>query len=122
MAFTLLALAAASALLCAGPTHSDGDNMRCRNFRETMRLYGIDAPEMPGSCRPGRRCVRGDPYASRDYLRRLTRGRTVRCQVRDIDRYDRPVVDCTADGVNIGCAMIAAGQAAPRYGRLNCRR
>ncbi|WP_439545607.1 thermonuclease family protein [Sandarakinorhabdus sp.] len=119
---SLLALAAAATLMCVAPTHSDGDNMRCRNHKQTMRLYGIDAPEMPGSCRPGRRCVRGDPYASRDYLRRLTRGRAVKCEVRDVDRYGRSIVNCTADGVNISCAMIAARQAVPRYGKLDCRR
>jgi endonuclease YncB( thermonuclease family) len=122
MSLSLVALASAAALFCVAPTHSDGDNMRCRNHKETMRIYGIDAPEMPGSCRPGRRCVQGNPYASRDYLRRLTLGRAVKCAVRDIDRYGRPVVDCTADGINIGCAMIAARQAVPRYGKLNCRR
>lgn len=122
VSISLLTLAAASAFLCIAPSHSDGDNIRCRNVPGAMRLHGIDAPEMPGSCRPGRRCVKGNPYASRDYLRRLTRGRAVRCTVRDVDRYDRRIVDCTADGVNIGCAMIAARQAAPRYGKIACGR
>jgi len=121
MPSTFLALAGAATFMCAMPTHSDGDNIRCRNVRETMRLYGIDAPEMPGKCRPGRRCVRGDPHVSRDHLRRLTRGRAVRCEVLDRDRYDRPIVNCTADGRNVSCAMIAARMAMPRYGRLNCR-
>jgi endonuclease YncB( thermonuclease family) len=122
MPIALLALAGAASFLCAAPYHHDGDNIRCRNRPEKMRLYGIDAPEMPGACNPGRRCVRGDPYASRDYLRRLTRGRTVMCEARDEDRYGRLIVNCTADGVNIACAMIAARQAVPRYGRLSCRR
>lgn len=85
-----------------------------------MRLYGIDAPEMPGSCRPGRACTPGDPYAARDYLRVLTGGRDVRCDQRDIDDYGRRVVRCTADGADIGCAMVAAGHAVERYARLDC--
>jgi endonuclease YncB( thermonuclease family) len=121
MPLTFLALAGAATFMCAAPSHSDGDNIRCRNVRETMRLYGIDAPEMPGKCRPVRTCVRGNPYVSRDHLRRLTRGRAVRCAVLDRDRYDRPIVNCTADGRNVSCAMIAARMAVPRYGRLNCR-
>ena len=119
---SVIVLAAASAFMCASPSHSDGDNIRCRNVAGAMRLYGIDAPEMPGSCRPGRTCVRGNPYASRDYLRRLTRGRRVQCTVTDQDHYGRLVVDCTADGVNIGCSMVAGGKAVARYGRLGCRR
>lgn len=122
MPMPFLALASAASFLCAAPSHHDGDNVRCRNVPGSMRLYGIDAPEMPGACKPGRRCVRGDPFASRDYLRRLTRGRAIRCETLDVDSYGRRVVNCTADGVNIGCAMIAARQAVPRYGALNCRR
>lgn len=85
-----------------------------------MRMHAIDAPEMPGSCRPGRRCTPGDPYASRDYLRRLTKGREVRCEEKDVDSYGRMVVRCTADGKDLGCAMVAGGQAVERYGKLNC--
>ncbi len=85
-----------------------------------MRMFGIDAPEMPGACRPGRQCTPGDPYAARDHLRSLTEGRTVVCAEKDIDSYGRPVVRCTADGEDLSCAMVAAGQAVERYGRLNC--
>jgi micrococcal nuclease len=45
---------------------TDGDTIRCGD--ERIRLLGIDAPEMPGHCRPGRQCVAGDPYASTDSL------------------------------------------------------
>ena len=44
----------------------DGDTLRCG--RERIRLLGIAAPEMPGHCRRGRRCVEGDPVASRAAL------------------------------------------------------
>jgi endonuclease YncB( thermonuclease family) len=115
-----LLLAAAASFLCLAPSHHDGDNIRCRNYRQSMRLYGIDAPEMPGACRPGRQCVRGNPFASRDYLKRLTAGRNAQCTILDIDRYARPVVRCTAGGVDLSCAMIRARYAVPRYGRLAC--
>lgn len=85
-----------------------------------MRMHAIDAPEMPGACRPGRQCTPGDPYAARDYLRSLTRGRAVRCEEKDVDAYGRMVVRCTADGKDLGCAMVEAGHAVERYGRLNC--
>jgi uncharacterized membrane protein YsdA (DUF1294 family) len=116
----MLLLFAATSFACLNPSHHDGDNIRCSNVPGSMRLHGIDAPEMPGACRPGRECTPGDPYAARDYLRALTRGRAVRCDVVDVDHYGRQVVDCTADGQNIGCAMIAGGQAVERYGSPDC--
>ncbi len=45
-----------------GCSVTDGDTIRCGG--ERIRLLGIDAPEMPGHCRIGRQCVRGDPVAS----------------------------------------------------------
>lgn len=85
-----------------------------------MRMYGIDAPEMPGACRPGRACTLGDPYASRDHLAKLTAGKSVRCEQKDTDVYGRRVVRCTADAVDLSCAMVADGYAVERYAPLNC--
>ena len=116
----MLLLLAAASFACLDPSHHDGDNIRCSNVPGSMRLHGIDAPEMPGACRPGRECTPGDPFAARDYLRSLTSGRAVSCTVVDVDHYGRDVVECTADGRNLGCAMIAAGQAVQRYGSPDC--
>lgn len=118
----LLPLAAAAVFACQAPTHHDGDAIRCAGQSRSMRLHAIDAPEMPGACAPGRRCTRGDPFAARNYLASLTRGRRVMCEEVDIDRFGRRVVRCTADGVDLGCAMVAAGHAVERYGRLDCGR
>ncbi len=121
MPLPLIVLAAASAsFACEGPSHHDGDNLRCANVPGSMRLQGIDAPEMPGACRPGRRCVEGDPFAARDYLRGLTAGKTLQCVQEDTDSYDRRIVNCSAGGVNISCAMIESGHAVPRYAPLDC--
>lgn len=117
-----LMLAAAAAFLCVAPTHHDGDNIRCRGQSRSMRLYGIDSPEMPGACRRGRRCVRGDPYTARNTLAGLTHGRRVMCRTMDIDAYGRRVVRCDADGRDLSCAMVASRQAVPRYGALGCGR
>jgi endonuclease YncB( thermonuclease family) len=99
----------------------DGDTMRCAGYRKSSRLYGIDAPEMPGACRQGRECVSGDPYAARDYLASLVARGPVRCQHTETDRYQRPIMQCWVGKVNLSCAMIAAGHAVRRYGRLRCR-
>ncbi|WP_310474885.1 DUF1294 domain-containing protein [Sandarakinorhabdus sp.] len=120
MSLPLIVLAAAASFTCENPSHHDGDNVRCSNLGGAMRLQGIDAPEMPGACRPGRRCVDGDPFAARDQLRRLTRGKTLQCVQEDTDTYGRAIVNCTAGTVNISCAMIASGLAEPRYAALDC--
>jgi uncharacterized membrane protein YsdA (DUF1294 family) len=113
--------AAAAAFTCFNPSHHDGDAIRCAGDRgRSMRLYGIDAPEMPGACRPGRACTPGDPYAARDHLAALTRGRNVTCEAVDTDHYGRTVVRCAADGQDISCAMVKDGYAVERYGRLGC--
>ncbi|GGE05143.1 hypothetical protein GCM10011529_09410 [Polymorphobacter glacialis] len=116
----LLTLIAAASFACANPRHHDGDAIRCAGDQGSMRLHGIDAPEMPGACRPGRDCTPGDPYAARNTLAGLTRGRNVRCEQVDTDHYGRKIVSCEADGQDLGCAMIASGHAVERYGNLNC--
>lgn len=105
-------------MVCAGLIVTDGDSLRCSDQR--IRLLGIDAPEMPGSCRPGRECVQGDPYAARDYLVSLTRT-TVRCTPEGQDRYGRTLARCTANGVDLSCAMIRSGHAVRRYAHIRCR-
>lgn len=108
-------------VLCLDPQHHDGDAIRCGGSGRSMRLYAIDAPEMPGACRPGRQCTPGDPFASRDHLRALTAGKTVVCRQVDLDRYGRLVVQCFADRLDLSCAMVRDGFAVERYGKLGCR-
>ncbi len=116
----LIVLASALVFACASPTHHDGDAIRCAGRSRSDRLYGIDAPEMPGTCRRDRACVGGDPFATRDHLAGLTNGRAVSCTQVDRDRYGRRVVRCSAEGKDLSCAMIADGFAVPRYGRIDC--
>ena len=107
-------------VLCSNPQHHDGDAIRCGSAGRSMRLYAIDAPEMPGACRLGRQCTPGDPFAARDHLRALTAGKTVMCRQVDLDRYGRKVVQCFADDIDLSCQMVRDGYAVERYGRLHC--
>lgn len=120
MPLTFIALAAAASFTCEGPSHHDGDNLHFRNVTGSIRLQGIDAPEMPGACRAGRRCVDGDPFAACDYLRSPTHSKTLQCVQEDTDNNDRAMVNCTAGPVNTSCAMIGSGHAVWRYAPLDC--
>lgn len=104
-------------IVCASPYIIDGDTFSCGNTR--IRLYGIDAPEMPDHCRKGRRCTPGNPFKSKDYLESLTRG-TVTCTAIEIDHYGRTIARCTSKGKDLSCAMVEDGHAVERYGRLSC--
>ncbi|WP_342768466.1 hypothetical protein [Hephaestia caeni] len=75
---------------------------------------------MPGSCRPGRKCVSGDPYDSRDNLRALVAKGDVMCRQLDTDRYGRPILQCWNKDGDLSCQQVEAGHAVPRYGSLKC--
>jgi endonuclease YncB( thermonuclease family) len=97
---------------------TDGDTFRCGGRR--VRLQGIDAPEMPGHCRPGRDCTPGDPDASATNLRRMLRWHSVTCRQTDIDGYGRTVARCSAGEQDLSCAQIDGGFAVRRYGAISC--
>ena len=87
----------------------DGDSLALAG--EDIRLFGIDAPESRQTCRDaaGRsyRCGRAAARA----LAAATEGRTVACTRLERDRYHRQVALCTADGRDLGEAMVRAGLA-----------
>lgn len=105
------------AIGCDRPRVIDGDTLDCGGVR--VRLAHIDAPEMPGHCRPGRTCTPGDPFAARDRLVTLTRG-PVSCEPIDTDAYGRTVARCATDAGDLSCAMVEGGFAVRRYGLLLC--
>ena len=108
----------AATLTCSSPEVVDGDTLRCGGDR--IRLYGIDAPELPGHCRPGRDCAPGDPYQSTTHLRELIGGATLECRQKDIDRYGRIVARCSANGRDLSCGQLDGGHAIRRYGMILC--
>jgi endonuclease YncB( thermonuclease family) len=95
----------------------DGDTLDCAG--ERIRLVGIDAPEMPGHCRAGRRCVDGDPHAAKSALQAFAAS-GLSCAPDGQDSYGRTLARCQADGRDASCALIASGHAEARYGRISC--
>jgi len=110
--------AAGSDLVCASPTVLDGDTIRCGGDR--IRLAGIDSPELPGHCRPGRDCTPGDPYAATDNLKRIIGSSKLTCKQSDIDHYGRIVASCKAGEIDLSCQQLKDGQAVRRYGWIWC--
>lgn len=104
--------------VCQSPYVSDGDTIRC-SHGPVVRIARIDAPEMPGHCRPGRQCAPGDPYQSKAALIALIAGRDLACRPVSAsprggsayDRYGRIVARCSANGVDIGGYMVSRGYA-----------
>lgn len=99
---------------CASPEVIDGDTIKCGAGadRFSVRLIGIDAPELPGHCRKGRICAPGDPRASRAALASWLGTRGVRWQSFGTDRYGRSLgIVRRRDGENASCGQLAAGQA-----------
>lgn len=86
----------------------DGDSLMVGGTE--VRLYGIDAPELFQRCTRDNREVQCGREAAR-HLTALIAGQLVTCERRDIDRFGRTVAVCSVEGVDLGRAMVAAGQA-----------
>lgn len=108
------------AIVCEAPRAIDGDTIRCANLFRSVRLAGIDAPELPGHCRRGRVCTPGDGQAAKRTLARLMRLGPVRLQVTGRDRYWRTLAIVSAGRVNLNCELLRRGQAVRRYSRISC--
>lgn len=94
---------------CERASATDGDTIRCGE--ERVRMLGIDAPELPGHCRRGRRCAPGDPLASKAALATLLNKGSVTLERVGSDRYDRALAIVRIGAVDASCAQLAAGQA-----------
>ena len=106
-------LLAAAIIACTAPSVHDGDTLRCG--AESVRLFGVDAPEV----RRGQAPAEPFAYQARDELIRLTRGR-VGCRFIERDRYGRYVGRCWSNASpDINAAVIRSGHAKEyrRYSR-----
>ena len=106
---------------------SDGDSGRIDG--EPFRLADVDAPETGGvGARGGAKCEaeRALGYRAREFMVERTRGARVAVTARHgVDRYERAVVDLSADGEDLARAGIAARHLAPwphRNGRAETRK
>src|SRR6478672_3521206 len=103
VAATLATSASAATISGAGSVTIDGT---------TYAFWGIESPA------PAQTCSGGWPAGqlAQQALSRLVEGKTVACEARDKDRSGRTVAVCTADGVDLGGALVRQGMAWARLG------
>lgn len=107
----LIAAQQASPTLRGYASVIDGDTIRIGATKPSIRILGIDAPELSQSCRD----VNGNLYAcgerSRERLEEFLRGKRIQCVTAGRDIYNRWLGFCTADGTDIAAFMIGSGLA-----------
>ncbi|HYD23841.1 MAG TPA: hypothetical protein VEB68_03525 [Croceibacterium sp.] len=104
----------AVSIACAEPVAKDGDDVICAGA--DLRIEGVNARELDGSCRAAAPCGEMDGERSRAALDRLVAG-GFSYTVRYRDPYGRAVIEGRlADGRDLACALIASG-AAVRWDR-----
>ena len=103
VAAMLAASASAATVSDAGSLTVDGT---------TYALWGIETPA------PAQTCSRGWPAGqlAEEALAQLVEGKTVTCEARDKDRAGRTVAVCTADGIDVGEALVREGMAWAKLG------
>lgn len=107
-ALLLFALPAAAQDISGPARAADGDSLDLSGI--SVRLFGVDAPELAQSCeRGGASWACGKQAASK--LASLVAGTPVMCEQKDIDDYGRIVATCRAGSVDLGGALVDAGLA-----------
>jgi endonuclease YncB( thermonuclease family) len=99
LALLLLALPASAQTVPDGNTITVGAT--------TVRLWGIDAPDIRQTCDDG--WAAGQEAART--LRALVQGRRLECNPRGKDRFGVTLAVCKTDGWDVGAAMVSAGAA-----------
>ena len=85
----------------------DGDTITVSGVK--IRLFGVDAPEYDQTCK----MPDGSDWAcgiwSRDQLRRLLKGRELRCVKRTYDKYGRMVARCFLGDSDLAKMLVRDG-------------
>ena len=91
----------------------DGDTLALQTpgGEAVIRLHGIDAPEYRQTCLDAAGLSRPCGVEAAAALTDLIGAQTVTCQRLDLDRHDRIVARCTAQGRDLGAAMVGRGLA-----------
>ena len=88
---------------------NDGDSLKLAG--ESIRLHGIDAPELSQTCRDARGKFWSCGRWARSQLQDIIRKQRVNCTRLDTDKYGRTIATCTAAGQDIAALMVDRGAA-----------
>jgi endonuclease YncB( thermonuclease family) len=86
----------------------DGDSLVIAG--ESIRLFGIDAPELKQRCDTSGRNWACGVWAKQMVSKIIDHG-VLRCEALDRDRYGRTVARCTVSGRDLGAELVRAGAA-----------
>ena len=102
-------LLAPTLFLCSVVSVHDGDGPIHCEQGQRIRLAGIAAREMDGTCNANQPCPAASAIDARDTLRRLVTGRTLRCRQVGMS-YRRVVAWCALpSGADVSCQMVRSG-------------
>ncbi len=107
LALGLLPLAAGAESFSGTIRVSDADTLRVGDV--TVRLFGIDAPEIGQVCRLADGRDRDCGTWAKQQAAALYDGKRARCEPRDTDRYGRTVAVCRVAGEDIGARLVREG-------------
>lgn len=121
----ILATIAAASFTCTPVRVWDGDGPIWCAEGQRIRLQGIAAREIDGSCRRGHPCPKASGTAARDALvallggprgctrqgHVLVRGAAMRCTTPGPDRYSRTLARCRTAAGDLGDALVRRGVA-----------
>src|SRR5262245_14221218 len=88
---------------------ADGDTFTMDG--QTIRLWGIEAPELNQECRRGGKPWYPGPESAAALKELLSKVTELRCSTYDVDRQGRSVATCLANGEDIGTKLVRAGRA-----------
>jgi len=135
-AVALQVITAGASFICTPTAVWDGDGPIWCAEGPRIRLSGVAAREMDGTCKPGHPCPASSGIDARDQLVRLLGGAKgnlssghvrvaagpMRCQSDGGAKGNRTAAWCiTSSGVDLNCAIVASGRTMrwPRYWRAH---
>lgn len=111
LAMLLVAARQSGIMDLEGGTYQAADGDSLRRGKLSVRLHGIDAPELGQVCRDGQGRDYRCGHEAMKALAGLISGREILCIMLDEDRYGRAVALCTAGGSDINGEMVRLGWA-----------
>jgi len=91
----------------------DGDTIK--DGKDKIRLYGVDAPELRQKCQNKREKDYSCGEEAKNKLKQLIKGKTVKCRVKNLDKYQRKVSVCYVGDMDVNRKMVQEGYAVVDY-------